>query len=64
MIAAMTDLGKKREKQMETIVWNTARFAGNGAGPIGSSPPELPQFQPPVLGRSLKELWLWTRNSR
>jgi hypothetical protein len=45
--AAMNRTWAKREKQMETIVCSTAKFAGELQALYGSSLPEFPQFQLP-----------------
>jgi hypothetical protein len=45
--AAMNQTWAKREKQMETIVSSTGKFAGELQALYGSSLPELPQFHLP-----------------
>jgi hypothetical protein len=42
--AAMNRTWAKREKQIETIVSSTAKFAGELQSLCGPSLPELPQF--------------------
>jgi hypothetical protein len=45
--AMMNRTWAKREKQIETIVLNTAKFSGELRPLYGYSLPELPQFQLP-----------------
>ena len=45
--AAMSRTWAKREKQIETIVSSTAKFAGELHALYGPSLPELPEFQMP-----------------
>ena len=45
--AAMNRTWAKREKQMETIVCSTAKFAGELQALYGPSLPQLPQFELP-----------------
>jgi hypothetical protein len=42
--AAMNRAWAKRERQIETIVWSTAKFTGELQALYGSSLPALPQF--------------------
>jgi hypothetical protein len=46
--AAMIRAWAKREKQMETIVCSTAKFAGELQALYGPSQPQLPQFELPA----------------
>jgi hypothetical protein len=46
--AAMNRTWAKREKQIETIVSNTAKFTGELEALCGTSLPQLPQFALPT----------------